>query len=177
MGLCWKWLGVGMCVWALVGCDRYAEPTQCRAFFEPGQAESFVLDEQGTALDGRTGLRWFRCHAGERFAGGQCLGQPLRLSQADAEAYAQEFALQSGHPWRLPTRQEMRTLRETRCVNPALNTAVFPSALVDQFRTSSPSRNGPRYSCTMYTFNGHQACRESALHERPFLLVLSDRRP
>lgn len=165
-------LMTALLVWGLTGCERYFDTPQCGAWFEPGQTDGFELDAQGSALHKASGVRWYRCSAGQRFANGQCIGEPLLLSQEDAQKYAQDFSATSGRTWRLPTIDEMQAIRETRCKNPALNPHVFPAVRIDNYWTSTRSFNGPGLGCTTYTYNGNAFCREARSIERPFLLVL-----
>jgi len=160
-------LGLG-----LSGCDRYFDTPQCGAVFEPGQTEGFELDTQGSALHKASGVRWYRCSAGQRFANGQCIGEPLLLNQEDAQKYARDFSAASGRTWRLPTVDEMQSITVKHCKSPALNPNVFPSIRIDNYWTSSRSFNGPGLGCTTYTYNGNSFCKEARSIERPFLLVL-----
>lgn len=166
-----RWLGL-LAVLFLAGCDRYTELPVCGAYFQTARTEGFELDAQGSALHKASGLRWYRCSAGQRFANGQCVGDALLLNQEDAQKYARDFSASSGRSWRLPTIQEMNSIREDRCVNPALNPHVFPAIRVDNYWTSSRSLNGPGLGCTTYTYNGNSFCKEARSIERPFLLVL-----
>ena len=156
----------------LTGCDRYFDTPQCGAVLEPGQTGGFELDTQGSALHKASGVRWYRCSAGQRFANGQCIGEPLLLNQDDAQKYARDFSAASGRTWRLPTIDEMQSIREKDCKSPALNTNVFPSIRIDNYWTSTRSFNGPGLGCTTYTYNGNSFCKEARNIERPFLLVL-----
>lgn len=166
-------LGSAVCLTIfLVGCERYTEVPECRQHFTEGDVTGYQVDTLGTATAWSSGLVWYRCNGGQRFADGQCLGVALKVDQREAEAFAAEMAQRSGKPWRLPTYQEMATLRESVCRNPTVNTQVFPSALTDNYRTSSRSPNGERYSCTHYTYQGISTCRESAQTPLPFMLVL-----
>lgn len=118
-------------------------------------------------------MRWFRCNAGEYFQDGQCVGDALLMTKFDALAYADDFAQSSGKSWRLPTLKEMRTLTETGCDNPSINTQVFSTAMVDQYWAFDRSRHGPRLACAYYSYSGNSYCRDSALNLRPFWLVLN----
>jgi hypothetical protein len=156
----------------LAGCDRYAELPRCGAYFSEGDNGSFVLENDGTARDTQTGTRWYRCNAGQRFSAGQCLGNPMESTLADAQVYAKEFSEASGKVWRLPTLREMGSLKQTTCQNPSINTQVFPGVLVNSYWTSSSSPNGPGLGCSHYTFSGNSFCREHIGNARPFMLVL-----
>lgn len=159
-------------VLALTGCDRYIQRPQCGTHIQPGDLGNWTLGEAGTARQSGTKLVWYRCNAGERFAGGQCIGEAMMLTLDDAKAYVAEVAAASGKPWRLPTRSEMADLREEACINPAVNPQVFPSIMVDHYWAADRSPNGPRHGCSFYTFNGNSFCRESIRQKRPFWIVL-----
>lgn len=170
-------LGVGLLgglfgLGVLSGCDRYVEPIQCGQYFEAGDFSGWQMEANGTALDPNSGLRWYRCNAGERFANNQCMGDTLRLDLADARAYVTEVAAASGQPWRLPTLRELGTLTQTTCNNPAINPQIFPSVLVEQYWAGDTSPNGPRLGCTYYTYSGNAYCRASAEDRWPFWMVL-----
>ena len=165
-------LGVALtALLALAGCERYFQRPQCGTLIQPGDLGSWQLGDAGTAQRKASGLIWYRCNAGERFVGGQCLGEALTLSLDDAKAYVAEVAAASGKPWRIPTRSEMSDLREDACINPAVNPQVFPSIMVDHYWASdrSPSHS---LGCSFYTFNGHSFCREASRQQRPFWMVL-----
>lgn len=156
----------------LAGCDRYGQQPQCSSYFKPGDMSRFVAESHGSVRDRDSKTLWYRCNAGERFADGQCLGEAARLSLADAQRYAEEFSAASGRQWRLPTQKEMASLTESACVNPAINTQVFPGVQVDNYWTSSKSPNGPGLGCTSYTYSGNAFCRETIDSPRLFMLVL-----
>lgn len=159
-------------VWLLAGCERYSSLPQCSSVLDMGTPVAMLLDEQGSALDTQKGLRWYRCSAGQRFSNEQCVGQAIELPRQQALDYAAEFAARAGQPWRVPSLAEMKTLKQSRCHNPAIDTRIFPSILVANYWTSSISRTSPSMGCTTYTFNGNTICKELVSQERPFLLVM-----
>lgn len=161
-------LGLGL----LSACDRYTEKVRCGDHFAAGDLGRWQVDAQGLATDPKSGLRWFRCNAGERFENGQCLGDAHLMSKSDALAYVADFSQSSGKTWRLPTLKEMGTLTETACSNPSVNTQVFTSAKVDQYWAFDRSRHGTQLACAYYSYSGNSYCREPALNQRPFWLVL-----
>ncbi len=168
----WAALLVLSSVLWLSACERYAEQARCGDHFAAGDLGRWQVDTQGLAADPKTGLRWFRCNAGERFQDGQCLGEAHLMSKTDAVAYVADFSAASGKAWRLPTLKEMGELKETDCTNPAINTKVFPTAKVEQYWASDNSRHGAQLACAYYSFNGNSYCKESVLNQRPFWLVL-----
>lgn len=157
----------------LSACQRYDNLPQCADAVSKGYTGYFEVSDDGLALDRVTGMRWYRCNAGERFKDGQCVGQHVELGLADALAYAEEFSQASGRRWRLPTQNEMDTLTLSHCVNPAINANVFPSVKVSNYWTSTESNRNSALGCTTYTFNGNDYCGERKDVPRPFLLVVN----
>ena len=167
-----RWVSALLVLGSLGACERYMDKTSCSEYFTQGDLGRWQVDSQGLAVDPNTGLRWFRCNAGERFEEGQCLGEAHFMNKADAAAYVVDFAESAGKPWRLPSLDEMGSLRETACTNPAINTQIFPTAKVEQYWASDISRHGAQLACAYYNFSGSSYCRESVLNQRPFWLVL-----
>jgi hypothetical protein len=160
---------------ALSGCERYSQKPQCGSFFEAGQLQGWKLEDAGTAIHPETGLRWYRCNAGEKFQNSQCLGSPLELNFAQAKAYVAEVAAASGKPWRLPTASEVESIKQTACTNPAINSQVFPTVLVENYWVSSKGPVGRTNACVFYSFSGNVSCLESADELRPFWMVMERR--
>ena len=167
-------LGVVMLIGllALSGCERYKPLPQCGGFIQSGDLQGWQLESTGTALDPKSGLRWYRCNAGEKFVGSQCMGSALELTFADAQAYVAEVAAASGKPWRLPSADEVEHIRQTACTNPAINSQVFPSVLVENYWVNSKGAIGRSNACAFYSYSGNISCLESANELRPFWMVL-----
>ena len=160
---------------ALSGCERYSQKPQCGSFFEAGQLQGWKLEDAGTAIHPETGLRWYRCNAGEKFLNSQCVGSPLELNFDQAKAYVAEVAAASGKPWRLPTASEVESIKQTACTNPAINSQVFPTVLVENYWVSSKGPVGRMNACVFYSFSGNVSCLESADEPRPFWMVMERR--
>ena len=83
----------------------------------------FVLNE-GEAFDQKTKLTWSRCSVGATWKkGGKCTGfvKMLRLDEA------KQYAKQLGGGWRVPTIDELSSIVEQTCSQPAINSTVFPN--------------------------------------------------
>jgi hypothetical protein len=157
---------------ALAGCDRYHALPQCGVLLQGEPARRWVLGADGTAVQGSTGLTWYRCNAGERFVGDACVGEPARMAHAEAVQYAQDFANASGRAWRVPTVAEMQGLRLRECNNPAVDTRVFPSVRADHYWSGQEGRRGFGMACSVYTYNVMAQCRDDPQQKRLFWLVL-----
>ncbi len=123
-----KALHLGLALWLLVLASPIAAQTCPAGNPRIAPNSRYIASEpvagQHIVQDQRTGLTWKRCLQG--FTGANCAtgtevfnSWSVALSIADDEVFA-------GHSdWRLPTINELRTLVETGCHNPAINTAVF----------------------------------------------------
>lgn len=96
-----------------------------------------------TITDKATGLFWKRCAEG--LSGADCAtGTALTGTWADALARvaavnAAPATLGAGSSdWRLPNRNELATLVERKCTNPAINSVIFPRTPSQSFWSSTP---------------------------------------
>ena len=81
----------------------------------------------GTLIDTQTGLMWKKCLEGQ--VGERCGGQAVRMEWDSAANLTKlvgsdKFAGYTG--WRLPTLDELNSIVEQRCSEPAANLDVFP---------------------------------------------------
>ncbi|MFW5452885.1 DUF1566 domain-containing protein [Thioalkalivibrio sulfidiphilus] len=102
----------------------------------------FALHEDGTTTHVTTGLVWMRCSLGQTWNGTTCTGS--------ASTYTWQQALQAvadlnsgggfaGHTdWRLPNKNELNSIVERKCYEPAINGAIFPATPADWYWSSSP---------------------------------------
>jgi hypothetical protein len=93
-------------------------------------ADEFVV------TDLATGLMWKRCSEGQ--SGATCTGPATRANWSTALTLANAANHAGFNDWRLPNREELRSLVETGCHTPAINTTAFPG-FYDAFFYSSTS--------------------------------------
>ena len=156
---------------SLAGCDLHEPEIKCKDQIKAYDKQDFVTDDLGMAVDPNTGTRWFRCSGGKRFVNYRCQGEALHLSWDEATAYAKEFSEKSGVKWRLPTNKEMKSIIQSDCVAPAINTNVFLDAEVANHWTSSSSLHQDTFRCSLNTYNGRVSCRQARIINQPFMLV------
>jgi hypothetical protein len=109
----------------------------------------FTDHGDGTVTHAATGLMWMKCPLGQE--GADCsTGSASTFSWKSAldTAAASGFA---GHSdWRLPDVNELRSIVEERCYQPAINTAVFPVTPSSYFWSSSPHASNSNYAWLVY---------------------------
>lgn len=101
--------------------------------------EAFTIHGDGTVTHNKTGLTWMRCALGQTWSGATCSGL--------AQAYDWQSALQAAHgyafagysDWRLPNKNELASIVEDACFNPAINIVIFPNDPASFVWSSSPS--------------------------------------
>ncbi|MDR5778595.1 DUF1566 domain-containing protein [Caballeronia sp. LZ065] len=79
----------------------------------------------GEATDPAKRLVWKRCAVGMEWnqRSGRCTGNPLGLSHDEAK----KAAKRTGPGWRLPTAEELGSLRRRTCSGPKIDARVFPA--------------------------------------------------
>ncbi len=88
--------------------------------------------------DGATGLVWKRCSEG-------LSGTACHVGAATQATWQEALALGAGD-WRLPNRNELASLLERQCSNPAINAAVFSGTPASSFWSSSPFGLDPAFA-------------------------------
>ena len=96
-----------------------------------------------TVADKASGLTWKRCAEG--LSGADCATGSV-VTGTWAEALARVAAVNAApatlgaglSDWRLPNRNELATIVERKCINPAVNATVFPHTPGQSFWTASP---------------------------------------
>ncbi|MEH6826190.1 MAG: DUF1566 domain-containing protein [Motiliproteus sp.] len=82
----------------------------------------FIVNED-LVLDTRTNLRWSRCSVGTTWVSGKgCTGRIKIMSLSAAKRLAQTL----GDGWRVPDIEELYSIVEPQCSDPAINIEVFP---------------------------------------------------
>ena len=115
-------------------------------------SEAFLARADGTVLHRPTRLLWQRCALGQSWTGATCSGSAEALDWGEALQAAGDHIQAEYDDWRLPNRNELASLVETRCHSPAINGEVFPATSGEWFWTSSPnSANGAQAWVVTFT--------------------------
>ena len=99
--------------------------------------DRFTDQEDGTVYDTQTGLLWMRCVHGTEWKAGQCKESPLAVSWSDSLTLAGEQTFAGYVDWRLPNINELQSLVEWACVNPAINATAFASVQSGRYWSST----------------------------------------
>jgi len=144
----------------------------CDVYFETNYPMTeFRLIGQGTAIDKRTNLMWYRYNSGQFWHGGKCRGSVDRFTWQQALGIAQEAKVAGYTDWRLPTVKELKGLVEKECVNPAINPYVFPAVDTEVYWTSEDNFFNRYLAWGVFFFNGSDFGRHDKRAEHPVLLV------
>ena len=161
-----------ICALLLSGCDRYSTKPRCSDDIRSSLLSGFSFAPNGTAFDMKTGLTWYRCLAGASFKAGGCQGPAVQMNWAEANRFAADLTEKSSVTWRLATQQELQSLIQSDCNNPAFNATVFKNiGAVNLWTGSSSWKHRSDYACTIYSYNGALSCKQSKASLHPFLLL------
>ncbi len=127
---------------ALVGAELLCENRNPAVPINTPTAD-FVLYEDGTTTHTITGLMWMRCSLGQTWNGTTCSREASRYTWAEALQAAQDTQFAGYTDWRLPNFNELFSIVELSCYEPAINAAVFPNTPFgwenrERFWSSSP---------------------------------------
>lgn len=114
---------------------------QCRETLpDNGDPKRFIPLNNGRVLDSATDLVWMRCSIGQSWNRdhNRCEGSPTPLSWYQAKRKAAQVARQLDAAWRLPSIQELSSITELRCVNPAIDLHWFPNTPASYYWTLTP---------------------------------------
>ncbi len=118
-------------------------------------AADFTVHNDGTVTHNSTGLMWMQCSLGQSWDGATCTGSASDYNWQNALAAGNGYSFAGYTDWRLPNKNELASIVEQRCHNPAINTAIFPATPSDWFWSSSPYA-GASYSAWYVNFgNGY----------------------
>ncbi len=87
-------------------------------------SNSVIINNDGTVSDTCTGLMW------QKYAGGS-------MTWKDSLSFCESLTLAGYSDWRLPTREELRSLVDYQKYNPAIDTSAFPDIFSSNYWSST----------------------------------------
>ena len=112
----------------------------------------------GIVTDTQSGLTWMRCPLGMHWKDNNCIDVPDREVWSDARIVLTTLNEDGGYAnfrdWRLPTLEELSTLVESKCYEPAINSEIFPSTPHIGFWTSTEDAHYRQGAWLVYFLNG-----------------------
>ena len=133
-----------------------AEAQTCRTETEVPSttpASRFLKHGNGTVTDTVSGLMWAQCAEG--LSGSACtVGEAANFTWEEALIRARDSGLAGYTDWRLPNLKELFSMVEERCVDPAINLAVFPNTPASYFWSASPSADSSNFTWIVGFMNG-----------------------
>lgn len=156
------------------------------------ERQGYVISADGqTVTDKNTGLVWMRCSLGQSWDGSSCAGSARQYNWEQAKHIARGFSHAGYSDWRLPTRDELKTLvycssgqREGfdrdgdgggcrgSFRDPTIFEPAFPNTPKDStFWSSSPDSSGRSgWAGSVYFWRGHVSGSPQD-HDNPVRLV------
>jgi hypothetical protein len=137
-----RWWRLSAILLLSASCAAAAAQT-CRTDMTPTAPDSRFTDQgDGTVSDAATGLRWKRCAEG--LSGAGCAsGTISTFTWQNALQRAADADFAGRTDWRLPNKNELESLVERRCYNPAINATFFPNTPSSWFWSASPYAGSP----------------------------------
>lgn len=148
------------------GCAAWAE---CNALLKPSYDRTkFVVEPTGVVVDLTTGLMWRRCPMGYEWKNSACAlpaGAVTVFSWAQAleqAAKAKNFAGFSD--WRMPNKNELGSIVDYACAQPALDNTLFPETAPSGYWTNSPNSFTPERAWAVnFAYGDHMSSMRTDL--------------
>lgn len=106
----------------------------------------FIIHDDGTVTDQKTGLMWMRCSLGQNWRGNNCTGDISTYPWATAIKQAKQVHFAGYKDWRLPSIKELASITELACYAPAINSKVFPNTQSGFYWSATPHANNSGYA-------------------------------
>lgn len=144
----------------LADCNPLLKPSLDRA--------KTVVEASGVVVDLTTGLMWQRCPLGYEWKNSSCL-----LPSGGVTAFTWEQALAAAgkaksfagfSDWRLPNKNELGSIVDYSCSQPAVDTTLFLQTQPGGYWTSSPNTyTAPRAWAINFAYGDHMSSNRSDL--------------
>ncbi len=109
---------------------------------ETATAARFIDHQDGTVTDVKHGLMWSKCSVGQAYDSGSCSGNAVSQSWNRALQQVQTLNGAGGQAgfadWRMPNINELASIVEFQCFDPAIQLSVFPATPSATYWSSTP---------------------------------------
>lgn len=101
-----------------------------------------------TVTDTRTGLMWMRCSLGQTWDGRTCQGDAIEMTWYQAMEQTGD-GLAGYNDWKIPTKEQLATLRLCLATDAKIDQAAFPNATGGWYWSASPFANSDHFAWTI----------------------------
>lgn len=123
----------------------------CKEGNSQPNARFVIFDDAGLVRDRVTGLLWQRCSVGQIWNGRTCEESSKRMIKSwfswqeldSAIARTEKLSNQNG--WRVPSIDELLTITNFNCKEPAINESIFPNTANWRYWSSTPFIDNDKY--------------------------------
>lgn len=123
----------------------------CREPGHPATAVGRFADNgDGTLTDTTRGLRWKRCSEGQSWSNSTCIGKAATYNWPQALALAQEARFAGFDDWRVPARDELKSILDPACTDPAIDLTLFPATPSFAYWSATPFEHFIRLGWAVY---------------------------
>ncbi len=128
---------------AVVACTHVSAQTCVEDIIqETASADRFIDHQDGSVTDVKTGLMWSKCSVGQAYDNGQCTGNAASKDWNQALQQVQTLNGAGGQAgfadWRMPNINELASIVEFQCFDPAIQLSVFPATPSATYWSSTP---------------------------------------
>ena len=134
-------------------------------------SDSRFVTQEHIVVDLERQIEWLRCSVGQRWNGNECSGNIINLS-LDMVPKALEIAnKQIGDGWRLPTKEELKSIVCKTCPSPKIDKAIFPNTDNAPYWTGDQSFFNSKFYVSVNFHTGFSFNRFSPIKELAVRLV------
>lgn len=142
---------------------------ECNPLLKPSYDRSkFVAESKGVVVDLTTGLMWQRCPLGYEWKNSACVlpvGAVTVFSWEQALEQAAKMKNFAGFSdWRMPNKNELGSIVDYACAQPALDSTLFPETQPSGYWTGSPNAFTPlRAWAVNFSYGDHMSSSRTDL--------------
>ncbi len=157
-------LGLSVLIWsgqAIAAC-------QTATIIDTTPTVDFTDHGDGTVTHTQTGLMWKRCSEGQVWDGTTCTGSATTFTWQGSLQQAETLNNETGYAtftdWRVPNIKELKSIVEMQCIQPSINSTIFPVTInTGWYWSSSPYAGLGSYAWGVYFYVGNDGTLKKSL--------------